>query len=44
MAIRFENKVCVVTGRSSGIGRATVLQLIQEGDWRGFVIAAFALV
>lgn len=31
MAMRFENKVYIVTGGSSGIGRATVLQLIQEG-------------
>lgn len=29
--MRFENKVCIVTGGSSGIGKATVLQLIQEG-------------
>ena len=29
--MRFENKVCIVTGGSSGIGKATVLQLIKEG-------------
>ncbi|MGI4884984.1 MAG: SDR family NAD(P)-dependent oxidoreductase [Janthinobacterium lividum] len=28
---RFENKVCFVTGATSGIGRATALQLAREG-------------
>jgi NAD(P)-dependent dehydrogenase (short-subunit alcohol dehydrogenase family) len=28
---RFENKVCIVTGGSSGIGKATAMQLAQEG-------------
>lgn len=32
--MRFKDKVCIVTGGSSGIGKATVLQLIKEG---GFV-------
>lgn len=35
--MRFENKVCVVTGGSSGIGRATVLQLIKEGGFVAFL-------
>lgn len=28
---RFENKVCIVTGGSSGIGKATAKQMVQEG-------------
>lgn len=35
--MRFENKVCIVTGGSSGIGRATVLQLIKEGALVAFL-------
>ncbi|SMB86031.1 short-chain dehydrogenase/reductase SDR [Hymenobacter roseosalivarius DSM 11622] len=31
MAKRFENKVCIVTGATSGIGRAVALQLGREG-------------
>lgn len=29
--MRFDNKVCIVTGGSSGIGKATSLQLAREG-------------
>lgn len=29
--MRFQNKVCIVTGGGSGIGRATCIQLAQEG-------------
>lgn len=29
--MRFENKVCVVTGASSGVGRETALKLAKEG-------------
>ncbi len=28
---RFENKVCIITGGSSGIGKATAKQMVQEG-------------
>ena len=28
---RFENKVCIITGGSSGIGKATAAQMVQEG-------------
>ena len=28
---RVENKACIVTGAGSGIGRATVLRLAEEG-------------
>ncbi|MEJ7912224.1 MAG: SDR family NAD(P)-dependent oxidoreductase [Chitinophagaceae bacterium] len=35
--MRFENKVCIVTGGSSGIGRSTVLQLIKEGGLVAFL-------
>lgn len=28
---RFENKVCIITGGSSGIGKATAMQMVQEG-------------
>ena len=28
---RFEGKVAIVTGGSTGIGRSTVLQLVAEG-------------
>lgn len=35
--MRFKNKVCIVTGGSSGIGRATVLQLIKEGGLVAFL-------
>ncbi len=31
MTMRFEDKVCVVTGGASGIGRATCLRLAREG-------------
>ena len=27
--MRFKNKVCIVTGGSSGIGKATVLQFLN---------------
>jgi glucose 1-dehydrogenase len=35
--MRFSNKTCIVTGAGSGIGRATCLQMAQEG---AFVVAA----
>lgn len=28
---RFQNKVCIITGGSSGIGKATAMQMVQEG-------------
>jgi glucose 1-dehydrogenase len=28
---RFENKVCIITGGSSGIGKATAMQMVREG-------------
>ena len=31
MSLRFQNKVCIVTGATSGIGRAVAVQLGQEG-------------
>jgi NAD(P)-dependent dehydrogenase (short-subunit alcohol dehydrogenase family) len=34
---RFENRVCVVTGAGSGIGRATALRMANEG---GIIVAA----
>lgn len=34
---RYENRVCVITGAGSGIGRAIALRLAAEG---GTVIAA----
>lgn len=33
--MRFTNKVCIVTGAGSGIGRATAQRLASEG---GFVV------
>jgi len=35
--MRFSNKTCIVTGGGSGIGRATCLQMAQEG---GYVVVA----
>lgn len=28
---RFQNKICIITGGSSGIGKATAMQMVQEG-------------
>jgi NAD(P)-dependent dehydrogenase (short-subunit alcohol dehydrogenase family) len=30
-ARRYENRVCVITGTGSGIGRAIALRLVAEG-------------
>jgi glucose 1-dehydrogenase len=30
--VHFTNKVCSITGATSGIGRATALQMAREGD------------
>jgi len=35
--MRFSNKTCIVTGGGSGIGRATCLQMAQEG---GYIVVA----